>query len=68
MSTDRDTALDELATVVAEATVDAWLAGELSNTDCDISFEVVDSKKQAYPRNQARSDRLDKPRKLAVRR
>ena len=26
MSTDRDTALDELATVVAEATVDAWLA------------------------------------------
>jgi len=33
MSTDRDTALDELATVVAEATVDAWLAGEIKVAD-----------------------------------
>lgn len=33
MNTDRDTALDELATVVAEATVDAWLAGAIKVAD-----------------------------------
>ncbi len=31
MSTDRDTALHELAVAIAEATVDAWLADEVAD-------------------------------------
>ncbi len=33
MNTDRDTALRELATVVAELVVDRWIADQIANAD-----------------------------------
>lgn len=37
MSTDRDTALRELAIVVAEATVDAWLADKVADSNSSVT-------------------------------
>jgi len=57
MSTDRDTALDELAVAIAEATVDAWLADVIAEqqsvVDATTDVNDHDYQKDKTPTRQA---------------
>ena len=55
MSTDRETALDELAVAIAEATVDAWIAGQQSVVDATTDVDNYDYQKSKTPNRQANS-------------